>query len=158
MQILYGVEDIFALPKNPGDAVCITTNGERKENGLAVMGAGIAKHAAIRFNNLAKDLGILLSRYGNQVYDMGTYRDAVTGNWIRIITFPTKHDWRERSDLALIKVSARQLLTVCSLRDFTRCYLPCPGCGKGGLDWESQVKPLLETILDDRFIIADYRL
>lgn len=158
MQILYDVEDIFALPKNPGDAVCITTNGDKKQNGCAVMGAGIAKNAAMRFNNLARDLGVRLSKYGNKVYDMGTYRDAVTGDWIRIITFPTKHHWREDSDLALIKVSAEQLLDICDQGGITRCYLPCPGCGKGGLDWESQVKPLLETILDDRFIIADYRL
>lgn len=158
MRILYNIEDIFALPKNPGDAVCITTNGDRKRNGLAVMGAGIAKHAAMRFNNLAQDLGMRLAKYGNKVYDMETYQDAVTGNWIRIITFPTKHHWHETSDLELIKSSARQLSTICSLRNITRCYIPCPGCGKGGLDWESQVKPLLETILDDRFIIADYRL
>lgn len=158
MRILHGVADIFALPRTRNDAICVTTNGAIKGSGHAVMGAGIAKQANIRFDGLAQDLGMLLSKHGNQTYDMGSYKDNINGHWMRIITFPTKHHWREKADLALIKVSAEQLLDICDQSDITRCYLPCPGCENGGLDWEAQVRPLLAAILDDRFIIADYKL
>lgn len=91
MRILYNAGDIFGLPKNHNEAVCITTNGIVKTNGCAVMGAGIAKQANISFNGLARDLGALLSQYGNRVYDMGLRKNNISGKWIRIITFPTKH-------------------------------------------------------------------
>ncbi len=98
------------------------------------------------------------SQYGNRVYDMGFRKDNVTGEWIRIITFPTKHHWRDKSDLELIKTSAEQLIDICEGRGIATCYLTQPGCANGGLDWDSQVKPLIERILDDRFVIADYQL
>ena len=158
MRILHDAGDIFNLPKNRNEAVCVTTNGVVKKNGCAVMGAGIAKQANMSFNGLTQDLGGLLLQYGNRVYDMGFRKDNVTGNWIRIITFPTKHHWREKSDLELIKTSAEQLIDICNGRGITTCYLPCPGCTNGGLNWERQVKPLLDSILDDRFVIADYQL
>lgn len=158
MRILCGVRDIFALPKALNDAVCVMTNGMVKASGVAVMGAGIAKQASMRFDGLAQDLGMLLSKYGNQAYDMGSYKDNISGCWMRVVTFPTKRHWRENSDLALIEASAEQLVDICDQGGITRCYLPCPGCENGGLDWESQVQPLLDAVLDDRFIIADYKL
>ena len=85
---MYDAGDIFELPKNRNEAVCITTNGIVKKNGCAVMGAGIAKQANMSFNGLARDLGALLSQYGNRVYDMGFRKDNVTGEWIKIITSP----------------------------------------------------------------------
>lgn len=93
MRILYDAGDIFTLPKSTHEAVCVTTNGMVKKNGHAVMGAGIAKHANISFAGLAFELGKLLTAHGNQVYDMGVYRDSFTGRRTRIITFPTKHEW-----------------------------------------------------------------
>lgn len=49
--------DIFELPNNNSDEniVCVTTNGIIKHDSTAVMGAGIAKTANIRFN-VAKKL------------------------------------------------------------------------------------------------------
>lgn len=65
-----------------GDAVCITTNGIVKTNGEAVMGAGIAKEANIRYN-LARELGTKLRNGGNHCYIIGRSDKAV-------ISFPTK--------------------------------------------------------------------
>lgn len=158
MRILYDAGDIFNLPKSRNEAVCVTTNGIVKKNGCAVMGAGIAKQANMSFNGLARDLGDLLSWSGNRVYDMGFYKDSITGKRMRIITFPTKYHWRDKSDLELIETSAKQLIDICDERGITTCYLTCPGCANGGLDWENQVRPLLEPILDDRFVIVDYQL
>lgn len=99
MRILYNAGDIFTLPQSRNEAVCVTTNGAVKKNGYAVMGAGIAKQANMNFSGLARDLGDLLIQYGNRVYDMGFHKDSITGYWIRIITFPTKHHWRDKSDM-----------------------------------------------------------
>lgn len=158
MRILHNPGDIFALPETTSEAVCVTTNGIVKRDGMAVMGAGIAKQANQSFDKLALKLGYYLTKYGNRVFDMGVYKNTRTGIMTRIITFPTKYDWRNDSDIELIKTSALQLVELCDKRNITTCYLPCPGCSNGGLDWERQVRPLLEPILDDRFVIADRRL
>lgn len=118
--------------------VCITTNGMLKQDGTAVMGAGIAKEAADRFPDLPRRLGENISKYGNRLF---IYRD------IRIITFPTKHDWKDKSDLELIRKSCRELMEVAHKFGIERISLPKPGCSNGGLSWDD-VRPAIEPILD----------
>lgn len=153
MQILHTKSNIFDLPENKNQAVCVTTNGIVKKDGNAVMGAGIAKETDTRFH-IAPLLGEYLRKYGNRTFYMGCYRHEKTDNSFAIITFPTKNNWRDNSDLTLIKQSAENLVRICTNRNITKCYLPPVGCGCGNLDWESQVRPVLEKILDDRFIIT----
>lgn len=148
--------DIFTLPAGPEDAVCVTTNGMVRKDCRAVMGRGIALEADKRFD-LAHDLGALLRREGNKVHDMGVRTDATTGRTMRVFTFPTKTDWRLDSDLDLIQKSARELVELVAAYRVRTCYLPKPGCSNGRLDWETQVRPVLEPILDDRFVIADLK-
>lgn len=144
--------DIFELPNNNSDEniVCVTTNGIIKHDGTAVMGAGIAKTANIRFN-VAKKLADNL-RNGNNVYDLGeyTYKDSR----FHLVSFPTKNHWRDNSLPYLIKQSAKQLLTLVNAHGFKHVYLVPPGCGLGKLDWNEDVKPLLEPFFDDRFTIV----
>ena len=130
--------------------VAIPTNGVVKANGEAVMGKGVALQAATRFSTLAFRLGAFIRDYGNQVY---YFED------LSLFTFPTKHHWRNPSDLALIKLSAYQLSDSDELCTFDTIYLPEVGCGKSTdqLSWEKEVGPLLSTILDDRFIIVHPR-
>ena len=149
--------DIFKLPQGYEDAICITTNGMVKKNGHAVMGAGIALEANRRLK-LSKELGLRLAENGNQVFHLGVHRDRQTGTLMRVFSFPTKHDWKDPSDINLIRTSASQLVDHCNNIGIRHCYLPCPGCANGGLDWSTQVRPILESILDDRFIIADKRI
>lgn len=148
--------DIFLLPNGPQEAMCVTTNGIIRKDGRAVMGRGIALTADRRFG-LAKDLAAKLKAGGNHVYDMGLRTDAQTGRVVRVITFPTKHDWKDSSDLALIVQSARELVDLCSREEITACYLTRPGCANGRLDWDT-VRAAIEPLLDDRFIIADLAL
>lgn len=147
MKILNTAKNIFDLPVSEKEAVCVTTNGMVKRNGFAVMGAGIAREADLRFGLSAK-LGQYLRAYGNRTFYMGAYQNKA------IICFPTKHNWRDSSDLALIRESAENLVRMCDNRGITKCYLPPVGCGLGGLDWDTQVAPLLNSILDDRFVIV----
>ena len=66
--------DIFTLPNGntKENIVCVTTNGIIKRDGTAVMGAGIAKTANLRFK-VAKKLADSLRTNGNIVSDLGTY-------------------------------------------------------------------------------------
>lgn len=132
-----------------GDAVCVTTNGEIKVNGRAVMGRGCAEYVAKTFPGTADKLAVLLKQYGNRAFNLGTYSHK--GNQIRIISFPTKNKWRDASSLALINASAKQLVEMADKFGLKRVYIPIPGCSNGQLVW-SRVKQEL-AVLDDRFIV-----
>ncbi len=153
MQILKTKSNIFDLPVDTQEAVCVTTNGMIKNNGHAVMGRGIAKEADDRFH-LSLKLAYYLKKYGNRTFCMGAYTNETTGKQFTLITFPTKHDWRNDSDLDLIKASAENLVRICDNRGITKCYLTPVGCANGHLDWNTQVKPILQPILDNRFVIV----
>lgn len=131
-----------------GHWAVVTTNGTLCKDGSAVMGRGVALQAKNRFPELPYKLAVELSLLGNEVFVFDEYH---------IVTFPTKHNWRDKSDLGLIENSAIHLAgylergyidpPVCMVR---------PGCGNGGLDW-GDVKTVLETYLDDRFVIVENR-
>ena len=66
-----------------------------------------------------------------------------------LFRFPTKNDVWYNSNLNVIENSLRELIYTARLNKNYKIYLPRPGCGCGGLDWESQVKPLCEKYLND---------
>lgn len=141
MKIINGTQNIFDLDC---DAVCVTTNGMTRRDGTAVMGAGIAKEADIRYK-LAVSLGQKLAETGNHCYDMGVHDGR------HVITFPTKNDWRDDSDLELIKQSCKELVELADSLELTNVLLPPVGCGCGRLSHET-VFPVVAELLDDRFI------
>lgn len=151
MRVLRTNHDIFRITDDTNTAVCVTTNGMVKRDGDAVMGAGIAKQANQLFK-CSRTLGGLLTTHGNHVFNLGVVH--AYGKFYNLFTFPTKHDWRDGSDITLITQSAKELVQLCNQLNIHTCYLPPVGCGLGGLDWNTQVKPVLEPILDDRFIIV----
>jgi len=131
--------------------ICITTNGTVKKNGDAVMGAGIANEAKKKYPAFPSLLGSKLKNYGNDVHYLGD----------NIITFPVKHNWYETADIDLIIKSCKQLMNALDNLTVKRGYdvyaiLPRPGCGNGKLDWETQVKPVISKILDDRIWVISY--
>ena len=136
--------DLWALHRR-GSWVAVPTNGIVKSNGEAVMGRGVALQARFLYRELPTQLGAYLKCYGNRVF--------VFSGW-RIMTFPTKDDWKEPAKLPLIVQSAEQLMAAIRARKIRRIYLPRPGCGNGQLTWE-QVQPAIAPILDDRVIILE---
>ena len=143
--------DIWHAPKGGHSAVCVTTNGVCKKDGSAVMWAGIAKQARDRYR-ADRLLGERLRQHGNHVQDLGLYPSA-DGIPFHLVSFPTKHHWRDGSDLELIKRSARELVMLADREGFTDVSLTPPGCALGGLEWEGQVCPALYPILDARFSV-----
>lgn len=119
----------------------ITTNAIINSKGEAVMGAGTALQAKSRYPDIPKQLGHLLSIYGNHVFRLNH----------NIISFPTKTHWKYNSDINLIKQSAREILKLLKDQNVT-VVMPPPGCGLGNLKWED-VRQVIEPILDDRFIV-----
>ena len=143
MKTIHG--DLFDCPKQ-NDAICVTTNGIIKNNGSAVMGAGIAKEFAKRFPDVPQILGEKLAN-GNHVHHI---KDI---NGYSIISFPTKNNWRDPSDMALIIQSCHELTDTVKKLDIKTCYIPLPGCGMGGLD-PNEVIPAISTLLPDNIILV----
>lgn len=139
--------NIFSLDIiNFADAICITTNGNIKKTGKAVMGAGCALDARNKYPNIDLKLGKLIKSNGNIV-------QIIMHQPKPIISFPTKNNFFETSKISLIEKSIIQLINLTNLMGWGKVVLPRPGCSNGGLEWFSQVKPLLEQKLDNRFWI-----
>lgn len=129
------------------DAVCFTSNGVVKNDGTLTMGKGVAKQFADRFIGLSRAAGIAVDKHGN-VCQIVALRSGVY-----IVTFPTKHDWRENSDLNLIVKSAKELMKLIEDRNWNKVYMSFPGCGCGKLNKED-VRAAIKDILDDRVIVC----
>ena len=141
--------DIWDYHKQ-GYWIVIPTNGNTNIKNVAIMGKGLALQAVRKFPKLPQELGELIQRYGNKIFMFGEYK---------LITFPTKNNWWENSDTLLIINCLAELFTV---REASGniisgdIYLPRLGCGNGLLDYEKDVKPLLEEYLDDSFVVVNY--
>jgi hypothetical protein len=123
--------------------IVITTNGTVKINGEAVMGRGCAAEAKELFPKLPKLLGQKIKSEGNHVHLLR----------YSIVSFPVKHAWWEKADLLLIQRSARELVQKANAYGWRDIWIVRPGCGNGGLQWE-HVKPVIKSILDDRFTVV----
>lgn len=125
--------------------VCITTNIMLNKKGELVMGAGVAKQAKLRFPDLPAYAGRAVKSYGDVTIFCPHPYD--------LFLFPTKYDWRNPSEPALIQNSAFGLRVLVDKLGYKNVYMTQPGCGNGGLNW-NQVEPLLKPYLDDRFYIV----
>lgn len=137
----------------PADATVITTNGSIKKDGTCVMGRGVAAQAKKRWPELPRILGVLLKTHGNIpfIIDLGELNPGGSG-WL--LTFPVKHFWHERADPHLIQKTAIEMTRMIKEIPWKTIALPRPGCGNGQLSW-NVVKPILEPILDDRFMVVN---
>ena len=152
------IENIFYLPKD-GEAVCVTTNGIIKSNGHAVMGAGIAKEANDIFH-LSEKLGFFLKQYGNRAFNLGKYKrnNEDISDIFTVFSFPTKHHYKDKSDINLIIKSCNELVQMCTMFGISKVYLVPPGCGLGGLEWEDVKEKILSILseLDNNINIEIY--
>ncbi len=131
----------------PNDIKIITTNGNIRKCGEAVMGKGIALQASKRFRYLASMYAIHIKNNNISCAYYPQYK---------LILFPTKYNWWESSNLKLIRKSMEELLKICSDNSIKKVIMPKVGCGNGLLQWNS-VKKIIEDILmskDIEFIIV----
>lgn len=112
------------------------------------MGKSLALQAAKKYLTLPKLLGNKIKSNGNHCYYF---------NEFKLITFPTKHNWREKSDYDLIFKSMTELYNICYLHDIHKIIMPKVGCNNGKLEW-SKVKSKILDILNAstiKFIVVD---
>lgn len=117
------------------DAICVTTNGIIRKDGTAVMGAGIALQAKQRFPGIEITIAKHLKANGNI--------PGIIHLNPCIVSFPTKHDWRNDSDIILIEQSAYLLRQMIVTQNWSKIAITKPGCANGKLQW-SQVEPILD--------------
>ena len=127
-----------------GSWVVITTNSSVTQQGLAIMGKGVALQAKQKFPKLPMELGRQILLHGNLTYAFGKYQ---------VITLPVKRAWHEPADPELIQSSCEALVTLATSLSLSEVYLVRPGCGAGGLIW-ADVKPIIQPLLDDRFYVV----
>jgi hypothetical protein len=130
------------------DGVCITTNAVIKANGRAVMGAGVAKLFRDKFRNIDLKLAKLISAEGNKCFYLHDHNNT------KILTFPTKNDWKSDSCIMTIKLSCIELMKLVELHNLQNVALPRPGCNNGGLEWD-YVKEEIRRYLDSRIIVVN---
>jgi hypothetical protein len=138
----------------PSDWLCVTTNGNVRNDGAAVMGRGIALEAKRRYPKLPHILAERILEGGNHVHPLGSFGGKL------IFSFPTKNDWRDRSNLTLIQMSVRELLYYHNSakklfgHDYPVVAMTRPGCGNGGMNWPD-VKAAIGPLLSDKFVIVN---
>lgn len=69
------------------------------------------------------------------------------GNPRYIINFPTKRHWKFKSRVEDIESGLESLVGEIANRGIQSIALPPLGCGLGGLNWNLEVRPLLERTL-----------
>ena len=128
----------------------IPINTTLNKNGFLIMGAGLAKEAAERYIGLAKLWGSYYSLKPETLLQIFYAK--------KLLGLPTKYHWKDRSSLELIERILIELQSFISVKDDSLGTI-CPqlGCGLGGLDWKSQVKPLVEKYFKnaDNFIVVN---
>lgn len=145
----YRTGDIWEIARTEKAWVVVPTNTVIRKDGSAVMGAGLAKEADDRFPGLAARLGVHIARHRERLYF-----DAS-----RVICLPTKRNWRDPSTMDLVENGCYELAFIGRVLDDVESkqliLVPRLGCGLGGLNWERQVRPVVDSILDsDRFILV----
>lgn len=118
------------------DYICITTNAITKSDGTLVMGAGIAKQASLKENQLKIVWGKQLREKSlvNKLYGLLSYN--------KYIAFQTKINWKNPSTLEIISYSVNKLKLLAEKYPDKIFGLAYPGINNGGLT-KDMVKPLL---------------
>lgn len=132
--LTYVSDSIFSSPA----AVLVNT-----VNTVGVMGKGIA----FEFKRLFPEM---FERYQKECeagrFDVGNLMLYATPNkWI--LNFPTKKHWRSPSRVEYIEAGLETFIRTYRDHDFASVAFPQLGCGNGELDWETQVRPVMEHYL-----------
>ena len=132
------------------DVICIPTSDFFK-NGELEMKKGLALEAKQTDDKIPYHFAKHISNHGNTPCMF--MRDAHP----HICSLPVKFYLDDKPSLGLIVQSVKLMLVLVNWRGLTasKIALPRPGCDYGEFDWESEVKPLIEPLLDDRFVVCE---
>lgn len=114
-------------------------------NTVGVMGAGLALEFKRRYPDL---FPAYKKACDEHVFDSKGYFVYQTDK-TNIACIYTKKDWKNPSTLEYIRDSLSRFDADKETHGIDRLYLPALGCGHGGLNWHTQVFPLLKEILEN---------
>ncbi|MYA31849.1 MAG: macro domain-containing protein [Gammaproteobacteria bacterium] len=132
--ITYLSGDLFQSPAN----VLVNT-----VNTVGVMGKGIALKFKRIYPEMFEAYRDVCERGELQIGKLFLY--PTPNKWI--LNFPTKKHWRNPSRVEYIEAGLSKLRARYSEVGMTSIAFPELGCGNGELDFETQVKPLMERYL-----------
>jgi O-acetyl-ADP-ribose deacetylase (regulator of RNase III) len=132
--ITYVLGDLFT---SPADVLVNTVNT------VGVMGKGIAKDFKKAFPEMFREYQDLCERGELQIGSLHYWR----GPSKSVLNFPTKRHWRGRSRLDDIERGLQTFVSRYDEYSINSIAFPQLGCGNGDLDWENQVRPLMEQYL-----------
>jgi len=132
--ITYVVGDLFLSPAR----VLVNT-----VNTVGVMGKGIAKD----FKTFYPEMFQKYQHYCEKgLFTIGQLWLYKTENkWV--LNFPTKKDWKHPSKVEYIEAGLSKFAATYADKGITSIAFPMLGCGNGGLNWEQEVRPLMEKYL-----------
>lgn len=114
-------------------------------NTVGVMGKGLALQFKVRYPAMFEAYQTLCKQGNFEIGQLHLFRADT--KWI--LNFPTKQHWRNPSKLDYIESGLKHFIEIYHDEAIESIALPKLGAGLGGLDWETQVKPLMEHYLSD---------
>lgn len=114
-------------------------------NTVGVMGKGIALTFKKLYPDMYKQYRQLCKAGQFDIGQLYVYR---TPNKI-IVNFPTKKHWRNPSKVDYIEAGLKTFVESYGKYGISSVSFPQLGCGNGELNWDEQVKPVMERYLKD---------
>ncbi|BCJ87805.1 macro domain-containing protein [Effusibacillus dendaii] len=132
--ITYVVGDLL---KSPARVLVNTVNT------VGVMGKGIAKDFKTIYPEMFKQYQLFCENKQFNIGQLWLYRTK--HKWI--LNFPTKKDWKHPSKIEYIEAGLQKFVNTYADVGITSIAFPMLGCGNGGLNWDTEVRPLMEKYL-----------
>lgn len=134
--ITYVIGDLFHSPAK----VLVNT-----VNLVGVMGKGIAKDFKTIFPEMFQEYQKLCEKDKLGIGKLQLWRGP--HKWV--LNFPTKKHWRYPSKPEYIEAGLKTFVAGYGRNSISSIAFPQLGCGHGDLDWEKQVRPLMERHLSN---------
>ncbi|MCT7599786.1 macro domain-containing protein [Aliarcobacter butzleri] len=112
-------------------------------NTVGVMGKGIAADFKKIYPKMFEEYKALCENGKLNIGELFLYKTS--NKWV--LNFPTKKHWKSPSTVEYIEKGLQKLIEQATKLQLTDIAMPKLGCGNGGLDWEKQVKPIVEKYL-----------
>jgi O-acetyl-ADP-ribose deacetylase (regulator of RNase III) len=112
-------------------------------NTVGAMGKGIALEFKRKYPDMFSEYQRLCKSGAFDIGQLWLYKSP--DKWV--LNFPTKRDWRDKSQLEYIEIGLKRFVEIYEMEGITSISFPRLGCGLGGLNWEHEVRPLMERYL-----------
>jgi len=112
-------------------------------NTVGVMGKGIAKDFKAIYPDMFREYQKLCESKKLTIGKLWLYKTP--NKWI--LNFPTKTTWKQPAKVEYIESGLETFVRMYAKKGITSIAFPPLGCGNGELDWENQVRPIMEKYL-----------